>query len=93
MATLTDQQRILIETQFGNRQKNVGLAYVLLLFTVIGHNFYLGRIGRGILQGALCLIGIGFVWILFDLFTLAGTVRRMNAELYNQLTLTELRAA
>ena len=30
---------------------------------------------------------------LLDLFTLAGTVRRMNEELYNQLTLDELRGA
>ena len=91
MATLSDQQRILIETQYGNRKKNVGIAYLFLIFTLVGHNFYLGRIGRGLFQAVLCLIGIGVLWVLLDLFTLAGTVRRMNEELYNQLTLNELR--
>lgn len=91
MASLSDQQRILIETQFGNRKKNVGVAYLLLIITLVGHNFYLGRIGRGLLQLVLCLIGIGVFWVLIDLFTLAGTVRRMNGELYDQLTLESVR--
>jgi TM2 domain-containing membrane protein YozV len=93
MTTLSDQQRILIETQFGNRKKSVGIAYLLLLITVVGHNFYLGRIGRGLLQLVLCLIGIGIFWVILDLFTLAGTVRTMNADTYNQLTLDALRGA
>jgi TM2 domain-containing membrane protein YozV len=93
MATLSDQQRILIETQFGNRKKSAGIAYLLLIITMVGHNFYLGRNGRGLLQLVLCLIGVGFIWVLLDLFTLAGTVRSMNADTYNQLTMDALRGA
>ncbi len=91
MTVISDQRRILIETQFGNRKKSTGIAYLLLICTGVGQNFYLGRTGRGILQLLLCFVAVGVFWIICDYFTLAGTVRKMNSEIYNQLTLDALR--
>ena len=86
MSIMTDQRRILIEARFGNRKKSVGIAYLLLICTGVGQNFYLGRPWRGVLQFLLCFVAIGVFWILCDYFTLAGTVRTMNEKLYGELT-------
>ena len=86
---MTDNQKMLVEMRFANQKKSVGLAYVFLLFTAIGHNFYLGRIGRGIGQLALCFVLVGFLWILIDLFLLAGMVRTQNQAIYNEILLTQ----
>jgi TM2 domain-containing membrane protein YozV len=91
MTSLSDQKRLLIETQYGNRKKSVGVAYLLLFLTGVGHNFYLGRSGRGVLQFFLCLIAVGILWIICDWFTLAGTVKTQNSSIYNDLTMAALR--
>jgi len=91
MAGLSDQRRILIESQFSNQKKSVGIAYFLLIFTGVGRNFYLERPGRGILQFALIFVLIGMIWIAFDIFTLAGTVKSMNEDVYNRLKMKALR--
>lgn len=61
--------------------KETGLAYVfLLLFGGLGvHQFYLGKVGRGLLY--IFTVG-GFLGILplIDLFTLPSQVRRVNTE-------------
>ncbi|MDB5368785.1 MAG: hypothetical protein JWP20_343 [Roseomonas sp.] len=90
--TLTHDNKMLIEMRYSNQKKNTGIAYLLLCLTMIGHNFYLGRIGRGVLQFLLCLIAVGFIWVFVDLFVLAGMVRRQNEALYNDITLSALRS-
>lgn len=59
--------------------KSVGTAYLwwFLLGLVGGHQFYLGKIGRGIAY----LLTIGFLGIgwFIDLFTLPSQVRMANA--------------
>lgn len=60
--------------------KSVGVAYVLWFFLgVIGvHQFYLGKVGRGVSYiFTLGWLGIG---LLIDLFTLPGQVRKANGE-------------
>jgi hypothetical protein len=62
------------------RDRSLGLAYVLwFFFGLLGiHQFYLGKIGRGILY---LLTGgvLGIGWLI-DLFTLPSQTRRVNAE-------------
>jgi TM2 domain-containing membrane protein YozV len=87
------QQQVIIVRQ----EKSVALAYVLLIFLgQLGiHRFYLGRVGSGLAQLLLGLLGwatvwivIGFIpltilwiWVFIDLFLTAGMVRTANAEL------------
>jgi TM2 domain-containing membrane protein YozV len=87
------EQQVLIVKQ----EKSMGLSYILLIFLgQLGiHRFYLGRIGTGVTQLLLCLLGwatawifIGFIplgilwtWLFIDLFLTAGMVRASNAEL------------
>ncbi len=87
MAILTDQQQLILETRFAGERKNLGIAYLLLFFTAVGHNFYLGRVGRGVLQFVLLFVVIGFVWVLFDIFTLPGTVETLNNERRNRIAM------
>ncbi|BCJ36175.1 hypothetical protein Athai_36780 [Actinocatenispora thailandica] len=62
------------------RDKSLGLAYVLwFFFGLLGiHQFYLGKIGRGLLY---LLTGgvLGIGWLI-DLFTLPSQTRRVNSE-------------
>lgn len=78
-------------------EKSVALAYIFLIFLgQLGiHRFYVGRIGTGIVQLILCIIGwstvwfyVGIVplvilgiWLIVDLFITAGMVRAANAKL------------
>jgi TM2 domain-containing membrane protein YozV len=60
--------------------KSVGVAYIfwLLLGVVGGHQFYMGKIGRGI--GYLLTLGWLFVGVFIDLFTMGAQVRAVNAR-------------
>ena len=90
--TMSERQVIIVK-----EEKSMGLAYVLLIFLgMLGiHRFYLGRIGTGVTQLLLCLVGwttawilIGFIplgilwiWLFIDLFLTADMVRASNAKL------------
>lgn len=91
ISRMSKEDKMLIEMRFANQKKSVAVAYLFLFFTVVGHNFYLGRIGRGVAQLLLCFILIGFIWSFIDIFTTAGTVKKMNQDLYNTLTIDALR--
>lgn len=62
--------------------KSAGVAYLLMLFTLVGvagiQHFYLGKVGRGILW--LLTFGLLGVGTLIDLFTLPGQTRQVNAQ-------------
>lgn len=62
-------------------QKSTGVAYLLwfLLGLVGGHQFYLGKVGRGLLY--LFTLGILGIGTLIDLFTLPSQVRQVNTQL------------
>ncbi len=60
--------------------KSVGVGYLLLIFLgVLGvHQFYLGKIGRGILY--LLTGGVFLIGVVIDLFTLPSQVKTINAR-------------
>lgn len=62
--------------------KSVGVAYAMMLFTLVGvagiQHFYIGKVGRGILW--LLTFGLFGFGSLVDLFTLPGQVRQVNAQ-------------
>lgn len=63
--------------------KSVGVAYLWwLFFGALGaHQFYLGKVGRGV--GYLLTLGWLGVGVIIDLFTLPSQVRQVNMELAN----------
>lgn len=80
------------------REKSRGPAYLLLIFLgQLGiHRFYLGKVGSGIAQLLLFVLGLAtmlsrigpillvilWIWLLIDLFLTASMVRKVNAALY-----------
>lgn len=61
--------------------KSTGAAYLWWLFLGAfgAHKFYLGRPGWGVLYA--CTLGLLWVGLLYDLFTLPGQVRRANEQM------------
>ena len=88
---LSVEQLTYVEARLANERKSIVLAYVLWFFLgwFGGHNFYIGRSGRALVQLLLTLIGIattfffvGYVvfgvvglWILIDAFLIPGAIR------------------
>jgi hypothetical protein len=62
--------------------KELGIAYALMLFTLIGvagiQHFYLGKIGRGVLW--LLTFGVFGIGTIVDLFTLPSQTKTINAR-------------
>jgi hypothetical protein len=62
--------------------KELGVAYALMLFSLIGvcgiQHFYLGKIGRGVLW--LLTLGLLGVGTIIDLFTLPSQTKTINAR-------------
>jgi TM2 domain-containing membrane protein YozV len=59
---------------------SAGTAYIfwLLLGVVGGHQFYMGKTGRGLLY--LFTLGGFFILLFIDLFTIPSQVRAVNAQ-------------
>lgn len=62
--------------------KSIGVAYAMMLFTIIGvsgiQHFYMGKTGRGILW--LLTWGLLGVGTFIDLFTLPSQMKTINAR-------------
>lgn len=73
---------------YSERQKKTGLAYLFWFFLGAfgAHNFYLNRNGLGFLY--LFTLGLFGVGVLVDLFILPGRVRKRNAEIATELSVT-----
>lgn len=63
-------------------RKELGIAYALMLFTLIGvcgvQHFYMGKVGRGFLW--LITFGLFGIGLLIDLFTLPQQIKNINAR-------------
>ncbi|MGK0716613.1 TM2 domain-containing protein [Leucobacter sp. W1153] len=61
-------------------KKEAGIAYGLMLFTLLGvagvQHFYMGKIGRGFLW--LLTFGLLGIGTIIDLFTIPGQIRNVN---------------
>ncbi len=63
------------------RQKEAGIAYLFWFFLGIfgAHQFYLGKVGRGLFY--LFTLGVLGLGVLIDLFTLPSQVRQINTQI------------
>lgn len=94
---LSNQEKMLVNSEVANNQKGVGVAYLLWFFlgSIGVHRMYLGRKGSGVtilllnLAGWLTLaffVGIIFliivgVWVFIDAFLIPGIVKNENEDL------------
>lgn len=87
---LSPQQLQLFQSEMMSRQKNAGVAWLLLLFAggFGGHRFYLGRSGSAI---AMLLTAGGFgLWTLADIFMMNSMLKETNDAIENSV-LAEIR--
>ncbi len=81
------QQQAYIEARLTNEGPSMLLAYVFWFFLGLfgAHRFYLGRPGSAIVQLLTCLIVIGVLWVLVDLFLIPGMVRARQDEMRRRI--------
>ncbi len=68
-------------SSFTNSHKNNLVLLLLCLFLGWAgiHRFYVGKIASGIFQFLLCLITIGYIWVIIDFIVIAsGNFRDAN---------------
>lgn len=103
-ANLTNEERLLVNSELERRGKNIVVAYLLLLFigTLGIHRFYLGLTGSAITQLVLTIAGwatviilIGFlplavvwVWVIVDLFLIPGIIKNDNQKIEQEIIQT-----
>ena len=85
---LTDQQKVLFQSQFASDKKDRTLVFVLsVLFGYLGvDRFMVGDIGFGILK-LLTAGGCGILWLV-DLFLIWGRVDDFNRRKANEIVST-----
>lgn len=63
-------------------KKEAGIAYALMLFTLVGvagvQHFYMGKIARGFVW--LLTFGLLGIGTLIDIFTIPGQIRKVNSR-------------
>jgi len=77
-------QRATPRTSFTIPLKSTGTAYLWWFFLggLGAHKFYLGRPAMGVIY--MLTLGLLFVGVLVDLFTIPGQVRKANRLLMNE---------
>lgn len=82
MQGMNDSQRLMFQAQMASVRKVPSTAVLLALFTggIGGQFFYLGKTLMGVLCVLFCWTFIPAIVAVIHLFTISGTVRRMNEE-------------
>ncbi|MBA3823762.1 MAG: TM2 domain-containing protein [Ktedonobacterales bacterium] len=90
-ATMTPTQQGIFYGEYTHRAKNYNTALIWAILTgwpIGGHNFYLGRIGRGILHIVLAIASVSIVGLLltiYDIINLHKTVDQINMGIANEI--------
>jgi TM2 domain-containing membrane protein YozV len=84
---LSNDQRLMIESQVIAQRKSIGVAYLLWFFLGLlsVHRFYLDRPGTAILQIVLNCLIVGWVWVLVDAFLIPGMIREHDERVRGRL--------
>ena len=89
MKDLTDQERLLFQTEMSARRKNptTGVLLALFLGGFGAHRFYLGQTGLGILYMVFVWTFIPAIAALIDCFLMSGRVRAYNAAIGHEIAI------
>lgn len=99
--SLTNEERMLVNSEVNRKGKSMLLGYILLIFLgSLGiHRFYLDKTGSAVAILILTILGwltavllVGFiflaivgVWLLVDLFLIPGMVESQNSRLEQEV--------
>ena len=83
MSQLTNEERLLVNSEVEKRRRSAAAAYLLWVFLgfVGGHRFYFGKTGSGAAMALITILTLGFgvivtgVWALVDVFLISGWLR------------------
>ena len=80
MQNMTDQQRLLFQTQLSSQRKSgtTGVLLALLLGGIGAHRFYMGQAGLGVLYALFCWTLIPSFIALIECFLMSGRVQQWN---------------
>lgn len=82
--SLEPDVQVRVTRDYERRRKSKGFAYFAWLF--FGwHYLYLRRVGLQFAFWLFCLVFIGLVWWVVDLFRVGGLVDQMNEDMARQL--------
>ena len=89
MKDLTDQERLMFQTEMGTRRKNPTTGVVLAFFLggLGGHRFYLGQTGLGILYVVFVWTLIPALVALIECFLMSGRVRAYNTAIGQEIAI------
>lgn len=89
LSQLTNEERLLVNSEIEKRKKNTVVAYLLWFFlgTVGGHRYYFGKIGSAIAMTLITVLTLGFgviitgIWAIIDVFLLMVGFVKTKTEL------------
>jgi TM2 domain-containing membrane protein YozV len=84
---MSDSQRMMFQSEMGKVRKNRTTALLLTLFLggIGGHQYYMGKVGIGILYTIFCWTFIPAFVAFVELFFIMGRVDRYNKEMAQEI--------
>ncbi len=94
LSQLTNEERLLVNSEIEKRKKNTVVAYLLWFFlgTVGGHRYYFGKTGSAIAMTLITVLTLGFgaiitaIWAIVDVFLINGWLREDQDQIENGLS-------